>query len=629
MNGSVRAPPVFANGVLYVATRWHLYAIQSGAPTGQVRDRAPGHWPQWRGPDRTNISRETGLLKKWPEKGPPLAWKAQGLGEGVTSVAVAGGRVYTLGYQGQDERITALDENTGKKLWTRRLGPAVKENPVMRWFNQRTPTVDDDRLYAFTARGDLICLAARNGKEAWRKSYPRRWEGKTGLWGYCDRPLVDGQRLIGVPGGAKATVVALDKKTGELIWKCPVPRGGRAGYASTVVADFGGIRQYVVFLNDGLVGVAASDGEFLWRYDKISNGTGNNYSPIVRNSYIFCASAWGKGIALLELLPEKGKCGVKEIYFARKGLPPWHENAVLFQNHVYLGMPGTIVCLDLMTGKEVWNKRDITGGLVSDVCAEGHLYLRSPAGLVALVEATPKEYRLKGTFRIPGAVAKPGSTAPVIAGGRLYLRDDDVLFCYDVKEGAGVHPAVPLDPDPTKERNTSTRPSSRRNGKGEVDAVFVPTPQDVVEKMLELAQVKRNHLVYDLGCGDGRIVVTAARKYGCKAVGYDIDPECIKMARALVREHEVGGLVTIEKKNIFTVDLSKAGVVALYLLPRMNQRLIPHLQKLRPGARIVSHAFEIPGIPPDRVVSFMSKEDQVPHKIYLWTAPLKKPSAKK
>src|SRR5262249_8261286 len=148
----------------------------------------------------------------------------------------------------------------------------------------------------------------------------------------------------------------------------------------------------------------------------------------------------------------------------------------------------------------------------------------------------------------------------------------------------------------------------RLKGAREPDAVFVPTPQDVVEKMLELAQVKRGHLVYDLGCGDGRIVVTAARKYGCKAVGYDIDPECGKMSREMVKEQRVGGLVTIEQKDIFTLDLSKAGVVTLYLLPRMNQRLIPQLEKLKPGARIVSHAFEIPGIPPDRVVIFMSKE---------------------
>jgi outer membrane protein assembly factor BamB len=629
MIGSVRAPPVFANGVLYVATRWHLYAIKSGAPTGRVRDRAPGHWPQWRGVGRTNVSRETGLLKKWPRMGPPLAWKARGLGESTASVAVAGGRVYTLGKRGENDWVTALDEATGKKIWSRPLGRAMKDNPLMRWLSQRTPTVDDDRLYAFTARGDLVCLAAADGKEAWRKSYSRDWGGTVGSWGCCDRPLVDGQRLICVPGGSKATVVALDKKTGQVVWKRAVPGRGRASYAATVVADVGQIRHYLVFLGDGLVGVAARDGKFLWRYDKISNGTANTYSPIVQNDLIFCASGYGRGIALLKLRPQKGSCGVEEVYYYKKALPPWHESTVLFENHVYLGTGGAIACLELMTGKQVWNKRDATGGNVAVVCAEGHLYLRSPAGLVALVEATPKEYRLKGAFRIPGAAAKPGSTAPVIAGGRLYLRDDDVLFCYDVKEGVGVRPAVPVDPDPRKNGDSSTRPSSRLKGAREPDAVFVPTPQDVVEKMLELAQVKRGHLVYDLGCGDGRIVVTAALKYGCKAVGYDIDPECVKMSREMVKEHRVGGLVTIEQKDIFTLDLSKAGVVTLYLLPRMNQRLIPQLEKLKPGARIVSHAFEIPGIPPDRVVIFMSKEDKIPHKIYLWTTPLKKSRPKK
>ena len=153
---------------------------------------------------------------------------------------------------------------------------------------------------------------------------------------------------------------------------------------------------------------------------------------------------------------------------------------------------------------------------------------------------------------------------------------------------------------------------------------FLATPQDVVEKMLELAKVKREDLVYDLGCGDGRIVVTAARKYGCKAAGYDIDPECVRMSRDNVQKHDVGRLVTIEKRDVFTLDLSKADVVALYLLPRMNERLLPQFGKLRAGARIVSHAFEIPGVKPDEVATCRSAEDDVEHKIYLYTTPLKR-----
>jgi hypothetical protein len=242
---------------------------------------------------------------------------------------------------------------------------------------------------------------------------------------------------------------------------------------------------------------------------------------------------------------------------------------------------------------------------------------------VTLAEATPEKYVFKGRLQIPDATPKPGSTAPVIAGGRLYLRDDDRLFCYDVQGGTTAEPA-PAEAIPRKGGEDRARAASRPRAGREAHDVFVPTPQDVVERMLELAGVKRDDVVYDLGCGDGRIVVTAAKKYGCRAAGYDIDPECVRMSLANVRKHNVTRLVTVEQKDMFTLDVSGADVVALYLLPRTSQRLLPQLAGLKAGARIVSHAFEIPGLQPDRVVTFTSKEDDLPHKIYLWTVPLKK-----
>jgi precorrin-6B methylase 2 len=245
-----------------------------------------------------------------------------------------------------------------------------------------------------------------------------------------------------------------------------------------------------------------------------------------------------------------------------------------------------------------------------------------------LIAATPKGYTSKGELQFPGATAKPGATAPVIAGGRLYLRDDDRLFCFDVKEGTAGKP-VPSDSTPKKEsEDKSGARDQPRPGRAAHD-VFVPTPQDVVEQMLKVAKVKREDVVYDLGCGDGRIVVTAAKKYGSQAVGYDIDPECVRMSLVNVRKQDVARLVTIERKDMFTQDLSRADVVALYLLPRTSQRLLPQLPKLKPGARIVSHAFEIPGLLPDRVVTYTSKEDDLPHKIYLWTVPLRKAEPQK
>jgi precorrin-6B methylase 2 len=154
------------------------------------------------------------------------------------------------------------------------------------------------------------------------------------------------------------------------------------------------------------------------------------------------------------------------------------------------------------------------------------------------------------------------------------------------------------------------------------DVVYVPTPQEVVDKMLELAKVTKKDVVYDLGCGDGRIVVTAAKKYGCKAVGFDVDPRRIKASKENVEKNKVGGLVKIEQKDIFTLDLSPASVITLYLLPSLNVKLIPQLKKLKPGSRIVSHAFDMEGVKPDRVVRVPCK-DGVERTVYLWTTPLK------
>jgi SAM-dependent methyltransferase len=177
----------------------------------------------------------------------------------------------------------------------------------------------------------------------------------------------------------------------------------------------------------------------------------------------------------------------------------------------------------------------------------------------------------------------------------------------------------------------STPESAAQKKKGKrrkPDIYWVPTPQVVVDKMLEMAKVTRKDLVYDLGCGDGRIVVTAAKKYGCKAVGYDIDPERVKVSKEAVKKAKVGKLVKIEEADVFTLDLSKASVITLYLLPALNVKLIPQLEKLKPGSRIVSHDFDMKGVKPDKVVTLKDKDGEE-HKVYLWTTPLKKERKKK
>lgn len=595
----LQTSPVFANGALYLAARNTLYAIagQEKPPAAAIpAARDQGNWPQWRGPDRTNISRETGLLQTWPADGPPLAWKTQGLGRGARSVAVAHGRIFTLGHHGDNEYVLALDEPSGKIVWKVAVGPAVKESEVMQWLSQRTPTIDGDRLYAVSAGGILVCLDTGEGREIWRKDYANDFGGAAGVWGYSDYPLVDGDKLICTPGGRDATLVALDKRTGKLLWKCPVPEETRGTHSPVIAADIAGTRMFIQQLQTGTVGIAAADGKLLWHFPRTAHGFSNVHAAIVKDDTVFCSNGWGLKPALLKLSAEAGDFRYRILYNSDLRLDPWLGSSVLVgdQLHTSCGW-----CMDWTTGKRLWHlfpqERSLRGTMVY---ADGRLYHRTPANRIVLSEPTPTGYKIHGDFQAPVSSKAPAWIFPVIAGGKLYLRDQDVLLCYDIRDPS----RAPRQPD----------------------AIFVPTPQDIVERMLELATVKKSDVVYDLGCGDGRIVVTAAKKYGCRAVGVDLDPHCVRLARDSAHNEKLDKLVTIEQKDLFTVDLSQADVVALYLLPKLNAKLIPQVSKMKPGARIVSHQFPMEGIRPDRVVRHRSTEDGVEHTLYLWTTPLKK-----
>ncbi len=620
-DGWITSAPIFANGVLYAAGGDTLYAIEEKS----------GSWPQWRGTDRSNRSSETGLLKSWPTNGPPLLWNATGLGTGIASVSVASGRVHTLGYRGSNEFVFALDAKTGDNRWTARVGPAVNENALMRWMTQRTPTLDGDRLYTMTASGTLLCLRASTGEQIWQKSYPIDFSSKGRVWGFSDYPLVDDEKLICSPVGSDTTVIALDKGTGATIWSTLVPGGDSAGYAATVVSEAGGIRQYVVFLSKSLVGIAAQDGRVLWRYERPATRTASSYTPIVSGDFVFSANGYGGGMSLLKLVREGNGIVAQERYHQAFNFNPFQDSTALEGGHVY-SIQGTDVpvCIEMMTGKLAWDSIVQAGrGRAALTFADGHLFVRRSTGTMTLAEATPRAYLETGSFLIPDREEASGVTAPVVAGGRLYLRDNGRLLCYDVSADALTKPrsqpkttVVSLTTARTRaEDDTGTaRP---RTGKDRApDAIYVPTPDDIVEKMLELAQVKKTDAVYDLGSGDGRIVIAAAKKFGCQAVGYEIDAKLVAASRDTVQKTGLQQLVRIEHEDIFTVELGGADVIALYLPPPLLQRLLPQFKKLKPGARIVSHQFEIPDLKPAKTLTVQSKEDGEQHKLYLWTAPL-------
>jgi outer membrane protein assembly factor BamB len=402
---------------------------------------APGDWPQWRGPNRDGVSTETGLMKQWPEGGPRLLWNAKqvndgkGIGVGYSSVAISDGRLFTMGDRQGKESVFALDAVTGKNLWATPLSRAGGDGP------RSTPTVDGDRVYAVTQQGDLACLSAADGSILWQKNYGKDFGGHMmSGWHYSESVLVDGDKVVCTPGGDQATLVALNKNTGEVIWKSRVPNGGGSGYASVVTADVGGIRQYVTLLRSGVVGVAAADGRFLWHYDRVANGTANIPTPIVHGDLVFATTAYGAGSALLRLSRANGGIAVQELFFLRGNkLQNHHGGVVRVGDYVYGGhghSDGRPFCLDLKTGKFAWGPVDRRpgSGSAAVVCADGNLYFRYENGVMALIEATPAGYHLRGQFALPGYVGTPSWPHPVVAHGRLYVRGNDVVLCYDLRQ---------------------------------------------------------------------------------------------------------------------------------------------------------------------------------------------------
>jgi outer membrane protein assembly factor BamB len=402
-------------------------------------------WPQWRGAARDGRSAETGLLLEWPADGPPLLWRSDGFGGGFSSLAVAGGRIYTMGDIGDDQFVIAAKQDGGEILWKRRVGPAWTDTYGG---SRSTPTVDGDRVYAIGTEGDLVCLSAESGKEIWRRALTEDFDGRMMEaggrynWKFSESPLVVDGLVVVTPGIPSAALVGLDKKTGEEIWRAAVPDLGDngldgAGYASAVISEAAGVRQVVQLLGRGLVGVEASSGRFLWGYNRIANHVANIPTPIVTGDYVFASTGYGAGAVLLRLRAKGEGVVAEEVYFVGpETLQNHHGGLVLHEGHVYAGTglnKGFPVSLELKTGALAWGPIRNDGRNSAAVSyADGHLYLRYQNGLMVLVEATHEAYRERGSFMIPD-VKKESWSHPVIAHGMLFLREQDHLLCYDLR----------------------------------------------------------------------------------------------------------------------------------------------------------------------------------------------------
>jgi outer membrane protein assembly factor BamB len=388
---------------------------------------AEGEWPQWRGPHRNGLSVETGLCKQWPAGGPKLAWKATGLGAGFSSVAAAGNRLFTAGDLGEAAYLLALDQANGKPLWKAKLGKAGGGPAGPR----STPTVAGDWVYELGQHGELVCVEMATGTEVWRKDLKKDFRGQCGGWLYAESVLVDGDRLICTPGGPQGALLALHKKTGAVLWRTQ-DWSDSAEYSSPIVETVDGVRQYIQFTGQSVAGVAAETGQLLWRAERPGR-TATIPTPIYRDHQVYVSSGYGVGCNLFKLGLAGSAFSAQQSY-ANKNMVNHHGGVILVGDYLYGFSDGKgWICQDFKTGAIVWRNNGVGKGALT--YADGHLYCRSegPKGTVALVEATPAGYRETGRFEQPQRSKSESWAHPVIAGGKLYLRDQDLLLCYDVK----------------------------------------------------------------------------------------------------------------------------------------------------------------------------------------------------
>jgi outer membrane protein assembly factor BamB len=407
-------------------------------------------WPQWRGPNRDGVSKETGLLKTWPKEGPKLLWTYRDAGVGYSGPAVVGDRVYCMGGRGDTEYLFALDVQSSKEVWAAKVGPLFAGT---QWNAgpSATPTVDGGLVYGLGGQGILVCVDAARGTEVWRKDMTRDLAGVVNpigggptefAWGWNWSPLVDGDQLICVPGGSEGLLAALDKKSGKVLWRSKA-LAEKATYSSPVLAEVGGVRQVVAMTNSGAVGVSAKDGALLWTYK-------HDYkdmivpTPILHDDLVFAVVGlmnFRPGVDAIQLTAAGAEIKAQKKY-TTENLASGIETPILVGDHVYgfseskRGKRGW-VCMEFKSGTVAWNEEEALGG-ASVIAADGHLYcFTEDDGIVALVEAKPEKWVEQGRFTIPerSKLGKPSGklwTPPVIANGRLYLRDQDLLFCYNI-----------------------------------------------------------------------------------------------------------------------------------------------------------------------------------------------------
>lgn len=397
-------------------------------------------WYQWRGPNRDGIAQVKGLASKWSEEGPALLYQSEGLGRGMSSLVIGDDKLYTLGESDGKVQLVCCDVANGRVLWKTPFG-ASKGAP------NGTPTLDPEtkRVYAISFDGLLVCCDSNSGETIWQRSFQKDFGGKMeSVWGYSESPLIDGDRLICTPGAADAMVVALDKKTGETIWKGPAPKGDLrgndgAGYSSIVISEGVGIKQYIQLIGHGVVSHDAQSGELLWHYDRIANRTANIPTPIVKDNYVFCSTGYDDGgTALLQMIKKGKKIELREVYYkTNKELQNHHGGMIMIGEFVYLGHGhnnGFPACIRWKTGENLWGRaRGAGSGSAAIVAADSKLFFRYQDGTMAMIAANPRKYDLLGSFKLPTHEGESWPH-PVVWDGKLFIRDQQYLQCFKLTD---------------------------------------------------------------------------------------------------------------------------------------------------------------------------------------------------
>lgn len=410
------SPRLWTSAVLVSALVFSVFGI--GAPA----TAAPGDWPQFRGPERTGVGNDVDLADSWPADGPPVKWQVDFLGEGYGSVAVRGDLVFVQGTQRNQSVVFALDRRSGEQRWVRALGPSRDQDQGNG--PRSTPTVTADGIFVLTEHGELAKLDAESGAVLWQFNMLERYNSRNLRWSISESPLVDDQNVYVMPGGDGGSIVAVDRKNGETVWRSTELEDD-ASYSSLVFTEIDGVRAIAGFTQQAGVGVRASDGKLLWRYEAPANRTANAAAPVAGDGLVFYSSSYGTGGGAVR--PD-GRGGSQEAWF-KSNLQNHHGGVVLHEGHLYGFFGPALGCVELGTGEVVWRARSVGKGSLA--IADDKLFLLSERRRVGLAKATPEGYEELGRFEIADR-DWPTWAYPVVSGGTLYLRNQNALTAYDV-----------------------------------------------------------------------------------------------------------------------------------------------------------------------------------------------------